>query len=83
MFRLKACCHDWLADGRVMVWGRSDYGQLGLEPHLLATVGRCSYKPAELAPLRGAHQVRVGVREARVMEVGVGEVRVMETCEVR
>ena len=54
-------CYDLIVDGGVMVWGRCDYGQLGLD--LGASEGvRCSHLPAELVPLRGAREVRRGMR---------------------
>eukprot|EP00731_Ephydatia_muelleri_P005813 Em0003g61a len=59
--------------GCVMVWGRCDYGQLGLEPHLLAMEGRCSYLPSELRPLKEARQVSCG-SEHNIAMNGSGDV---------
>lgn len=60
-------------DGCVMVWGRCDYGQLGLEPCLLTAMGRCSHQPTELLSLKGARQVASG-SEHNVAINGSGDV---------
>ena len=48
----------FIGDDRVFVWGRCDYGQLGLPGWCQSDKHRCCWQPVELPQLKNAKQVR-------------------------
>jgi len=47
-------------DRKVLVWGRCDYGQLGLPGNCQNDKHRCCWRPHEIPHLKGAQQVCTG-----------------------
>jgi len=48
-----------LGDGRVFMWGRCDYGQLGLPGWCQSDKHRCCWQPTELPQFQNAKQVGI------------------------